>query len=105
MEELAEWEDELRDRFGPLPSETERLRDLRSLQIAARHWEIEDIHLEGPSDAVFRYRNPQKMGRLAKRWAGRLRVVDALNAYLALPKPNLTGEEVLAELKSVLQPA
>ena len=29
LEELAEWEDELRDRFGPLPREAERLREMR----------------------------------------------------------------------------
>jgi len=105
LEELGEWEAELRDRFGPLPREAERLREMRELQIYARHWGIEGIHLEGPSDAVFRYSNSQRMGQLAKRWAGRLRIVDALNAYLALPDGNLTGEELVAELKSVLQPA
>jgi transcription-repair coupling factor (superfamily II helicase) len=103
LEELAEWADELRDRFGPLPREAERLREMRELQIFARHWQIEDIHLEGPSDAVFRYSNPQRMGQLAKRCAGRLRIVDAANAYLLLPEQNLTGDELVAELKSVLQ--
>ncbi len=105
LEELAEWEAELRDRFGPLPREAERLREMRALQIYARHWEIEGIHLEGPSDAVFRYSNSQRMGQLAKRCAGRLRVVDKVNAYLLLPDGNLTGDELVAELKSVLQPA
>jgi len=104
LDELKEWEDELRDRFGPLPTEAERLRQVRELQLYARHWEIEDIHLEGASDAVFRYSNPQKMGQLAKRFAGRLRVVDAKNAYLRLPDRSLTGDELVAELKSVLQP-
>jgi transcription-repair coupling factor (superfamily II helicase) len=104
LAELAEWEDELRDRFGPLPVEGGRLRQMRELQIFARHWGIEDIHLEGTTDAVFRYNNPQKMGRLAKRWPGRLRVVDAKNAYLYLPDRDLTGDDLVAELKSVLQP-
>jgi transcription-repair coupling factor (superfamily II helicase) len=103
LEELAEWADEIRDRFGPLPREAERLREMRELQIFARHWQIEDIHLEGSSDAVFRYSNPQRMGQLAKRCAGRLRIVDAANAYLLLPEQNLTGDELVAELKSVLQ--
>ncbi len=70
LEELAEWQDELRDRFGPLPREAERLVEMRELQIRAHHWEIDDIHLEGHSDAVFRYNNPQKMGQLAKRFRG-----------------------------------
>jgi transcription-repair coupling factor (superfamily II helicase) len=105
LAELTEWEDELRDRFGPLPIEAERLRHVRELQIYSQHWEIEDIHLEGSTDAVFRYNNSQKMGRLAKRWPGRLRVVDAKNAYVYLPDRQLTGDDLVVELKSVLQPA
>jgi transcription-repair coupling factor (superfamily II helicase) len=105
LAELAEWQDELRDRFGPLPREAEQLVEMRELQICAHHWGIDDIHLEGHSDAVFRYNNPQKMGQLAKRFPGRLRVVDRLTAYLGLPERELSGDELVAELKSVLQPA
>jgi transcription-repair coupling factor (superfamily II helicase) len=105
LEQLAEWEAELRDRFGPLPPEAEQLREVRQLQVFARHWEIDDIHLEAPKYAVFRYRNPRKIGQLAKRWEGRLRVVDAMSAYLVLPERELSSEELIATLKTVLQPA
>jgi transcription-repair coupling factor (superfamily II helicase) len=104
LEQLAEWESELRDRFGPLPPETEQLREVRQLQVFARHWEIDDIHLEAPKYAVFRYRNQRKIGQLAKRWEGRLRVVDAISAYLVLPERELSNEELIATLKTVLQP-
>jgi transcription-repair coupling factor (superfamily II helicase) len=103
--QLAEWEAELRDRFGPLPPEAEQLREVRQLQVFARHWQIDDIHLEGSKYAVFRYRNPRKMGQLAKRWEGRLRIVDTLSAYLVLPERELTIDELIATLKAVLQPA
>jgi transcription-repair coupling factor (superfamily II helicase) len=105
LAELAEWQEELRDRFGPMPRESERLGELRELQIYAHHWGIEDIHLEGKFDVVLRYNNPQKMGQLAKRFAGRLRVVDCVSAYLGLPERDLGGDELVAELKSVLQPS
>jgi transcription-repair coupling factor (superfamily II helicase) len=105
VEQLAEWEAELRDRFGPLPPEVERLREVRQLQVFAHHWQIDDIHLEAPKYAVFRYRNPRKIGQLAKRWEGQLRVVDALSAYLVLPERELSTDELVATLKSVLQPA
>jgi transcription-repair coupling factor (superfamily II helicase) len=105
LEQLAEWEAELRDRFGPLPPEAEQLREVRQLQVFARHWQIDDIHLEAPKYAVFRYRNPRKMGQLAKRWEGRLRIVDAISAYLVLPEHELSLEELIALLKAVLQPA
>ncbi len=104
LEQLAEWEAELRDRFGPLPPEAEQLREVRQLQVLARHWQIDDIHLELPKYAVFRYRNPRKIGQLAKRWEGRLRVVDSLSAYLVLPERELGGDELIATLKTVLQP-
>jgi transcription-repair coupling factor (superfamily II helicase) len=105
VEQLAEWEAELRDRFGPLPPEVERLREVRQLQVFAHYWQIDDIHLEAPKYAVFRYRNPRKIGQLAKRWEGKLRVVDALSAYLVLPERELSTDELVATLKSVLQPA
>ncbi len=105
LEQLAEWEAELRDRFGPLPPEVERLREVRQLQVFAHHWQIDDIHLEAPKYAVFRYRNSRKMGQLAKRWEGQLRVVDAISAYLVLPERELSPDEMVATLKSVLQPA
>jgi transcription-repair coupling factor (superfamily II helicase) len=105
VEQLAEWEAELRDRFGPLPPEVERLREVRQLQVFAHHWQIDDIHLEAPKYAVFRYRNPRKIGQLAKRWEGQLRVVDAQSAYFVLPERELSTDELVATLKSVLQPA
>jgi transcription-repair coupling factor (superfamily II helicase) len=105
LEQLAEWEAELRDRFGPLPPEAEQLREVRQLQVFARHWGIDDIHLEASKYAVFRYRNPRRMGQLAKRWEGRLRIVDTLSAYLVLPEHELGIDELIALLKAVLQPA
>jgi len=103
--QLAEWEAELRDRFGPLPTEVERLRGVRQLQISAHHWQIDGIHLEGTQYAVFRYRDSRRIGELAKRTAGRLRIVDATSAYLVLPESDLTAEKLLEHLKSVLQPS
>jgi transcription-repair coupling factor (superfamily II helicase) len=102
--ELAEWKVELRDRFGPLPPEVARLAQLRELQILAGGWQIDDVHLED-GYAVLNYRNPRRIGQLAKRWPGRLRIVDAKSAYLVLPQKDLGGEELVAELRSVLQPA
>jgi transcription-repair coupling factor (superfamily II helicase) len=102
--ELAEWEQELRDRFGPLPREVEWLRELRHLQVHARYWQIDDIHLEGDRYAVFGYRNPRKIGQLAKRLEGQLRVVDSRSAYYVLPERQRTGTDLVSELKSVLQP-
>jgi hypothetical protein len=45
------------------------------------------------------------MGQLAKRWEGKLRIVDGVSAYLVLPERELSGDELVATLKAVLQPA
>ena len=54
----------------PCPERPSSLSRGAQLQFFAHHWGIDDIHLEGHSDAVFRYNNPHKMGQLAKRCRG-----------------------------------
>jgi len=102
LDELRELNDELRDRFGPIPVEAGRLIALKELQLLARAWQIDDIHLEG-GFAVFRYRNVRQMRELGKTVGSRLRIVDGQTAYLVLPPGMNEGEELVAELKSVLQ--
>jgi transcription-repair coupling factor (superfamily II helicase) len=102
FEELRELEAELRDRFGPLPVEATRLTSLKELQVLARGWQIDDIHLE-EKFAVFRYRNVRRMRELGKVLGSRLRIVDARNAYLLLPEGRRDGDSIMDELKSVLQ--
>lgn len=99
---LEELRAELRDRFGPLPEPVEKMIQIRELQILAIRWQIDDIHLE-PNYAVFGYRNPKKINKLARLSHVPVRVVDDREACLVLP-PRLTDpEELLALLKSVLE--
>jgi transcription-repair coupling factor (superfamily II helicase) len=100
--ELTEVESEIRDRFGPIPDEVTRLIEMKRLQVYARAWGIDDIHLED-GYAVFGYRNPSLIRQLASKLKGRLRIVDTLHAYLVLPRGEWTGAALLDELKSVLQ--
>jgi len=98
---------ELRDRFGPIPPETNRLISLTELQLLARGWQIDDIHLEDRF-AVLGYRDAQRIARLADRCGSRLRIVDGRSAYLVLDEKNRHGMDrhsgLMSELKSVLQP-
>ncbi|WP_010586335.1 transcription-repair coupling factor [Schlesneria paludicola] len=99
---LEELKTELRDRFGPLPEPVEKMIQIRELQILAIRWQIDDIHLE-PNYAVFGYRNPKKINKLARLSSVPVRVVDDREACLVLP-PRLTDpEEILALLKTVLE--
>ncbi len=101
-EQFAELQAEFRDRFGPWPPETERLFQIRELQLLAQGWQVDEIRLE-EDYAVFGYRNPRKIQKLAKRSPQPLRVVDDRHAYLVLP-PGLDRKVGLIELlKAVLQ--
>lgn len=102
-EELAEVENEIRDRFGPIPTESVRLFELKRLQLHARHWHIDDIHLEDKF-AVLRYRSPKRIRELVRQSRNGLRIVDGKHVYLPLPNKDASGDDLLAELKSVLQP-
>jgi transcription-repair coupling factor (superfamily II helicase) len=102
-EELADVAGELKDRFGPLPEESQLLIELKSLQVDARHWEIEDIHLEGDRFAVLRYRNAKKIQQLSHLIGSDLRIVDRNDSYLLLNCDLTNPRELLGRLKSVLQ--
>jgi transcription-repair coupling factor (superfamily II helicase) len=101
--ELSQLEEELRDRFGPVPEEAARLLGLKSLQLAAQFWQIDDIHLEGKY-VVFGYRNSHKIRGLLQKSGADLRIVDGRHAYLLLRGTEADGG-LLEQLKSVLQPA
>ncbi|MEW4529822.1 transcription-repair coupling factor [Maioricimonas sp. JC845] len=100
--ELAEVEEELRDRFGPLPPPAGQLLSLKELQLLAFAWRLETIRLEA-GYAVFGYRNSELVKELASKLRPDLRVVDRRNAYLVLPRDELTGAALLEHLKSVLR--
>jgi transcription-repair coupling factor (superfamily II helicase) len=101
-EQLEHLREEFRDRFGPIPDPVEQLLEIRELQILASPWQIDSIHLEDEW-AVFGYRNPRKIQKLAKISPHVLRIVDQRNAYLMLPRRLNRRTELLELLKSVLQ--
>ncbi|MEX1094871.1 MAG: transcription-repair coupling factor [Planctomycetales bacterium] len=101
--QLRELEEELRDRFGPIPEEVVRLFGLKELQLHAQARQIDDIRLEDDY-ARFGYRSGPQIRRLAAECGSRLRIVDGRSAYLVLQRPDATNDELLATLKSVLRP-
>jgi len=101
-EQLAEVQTEFRDRFGPWPEETERLFQVRELQLSAQFWKIDEIRLED-GYAVFGYRNPRKIQKLVKQSPQPLRIVDDRFAYLVLPRKLDLKTELIDLLKAVLQ--
>jgi transcription-repair coupling factor (superfamily II helicase) len=121
MNDLGDFRQELRDRFGPIPGPVEWLLRLAELRILASVWQIAEMHLEGkwehpegsiepkriratpPIDLVFKYRHPRKAERLAKRAENRLRVVDAQSAYFRLVPEEYEPLTLFATIKHLLR--
>ena len=102
LDALIEVEEELRDRFGPLPEVAENLVAVRRVQLAAHAWRIRHIRMED-GYVVFDYRDPGRIRELADRLSGDLRVADGKSAYLVLPNRPIPGPELAAHIESVLR--
>jgi transcription-repair coupling factor (superfamily II helicase) len=131
LERLADFQNELRDRFGPVPEPAEWLLRLAELRLLAARWQVATIHLEGkgvrsqesgvskgngkpsslipdswpltPVDVVLGYRSGRKIKQLAGRSGGRLRVVDEHTAYFRLQPAEVPPGALYACLKHLLR--
>ncbi len=101
LKDLTELEDELRDRFGAIPTPTRRMLQLRELNLRAISWQVENIHLQD-GYAILRYRNGKLIRMLAHLHQGHLKVVDAHDAYWPLEADEQDGAAVLDELLEAL---
>lgn len=104
LSKLQELRDELRDRFGPIPSPAQRMLRLRELNLRALSWKIENIHLED-GYAVLRYRDTKLVKMLSFLHKGHLRVVDRHDAYWPLEARDEDGNAVMEELIAVFSEA
>ena len=68
-----------------------------------KRWQVAGINRNG-RDLVFRYKNRKKADELAKRSAGRLKVIDETNAYLRLKPEEDSPEAMYTLLVRVLNP-
>ncbi len=103
-DQIDEFRAELVDRFGPVPEVVESLLERSRLRIWAHNWGIHSLHRDGRY-VVLAYGNRAKLRRLVERAGRQLRVADAVSAYFLLSKPDGSPEELIAEIKSLLQPA
>jgi transcription-repair coupling factor (superfamily II helicase) len=101
-ERLADFRQELRDRFGPIPEPAEWLLRLAELRLLAARWQVASVHLEN-RDVVLGYRSPRQVKRLAVRSGDRLRVVDAASAYLRLEPEETEPPALYPLLKDLLR--
>jgi transcription-repair coupling factor (superfamily II helicase) len=100
-EELADFERELVDRFGPLPAPARNLLVEAELRLLATPWQIQRVHVEGDF-LVLTYRSARKVEQLARRSPGRIRVVDDRTAYIPMAENALAADRVAA-LRQILR--
>jgi transcription-repair coupling factor (superfamily II helicase) len=107
LERLADFRQEMRDRFGALPEPAEWLLRFAELRLLAAQWKIASIHLEkasesSPTDVVFGYRGERLIRKLAEQSGGRVRIVDDASAYFRLAAKELPPAALYATLKKLL---
>jgi transcription-repair coupling factor (superfamily II helicase) len=100
---VTDFAGELADRFGPVPAVVEHLLELARLRIWAHRWGVREIRLEDRF-AVLHYASRDRLARLVKQSAGRLRVADGSSAYLPLAADMSDAAAIFTEIKSLLQP-
>jgi transcription-repair coupling factor (superfamily II helicase) len=101
-ERLDDFRQELRDRFGVPPESVEWLLRLTELRLLAARWQIATVHLE-EHDVVLGYRSARQAKRLAERSCGRLRIVNATQAYFRLEPAETTPDAMYAVVKDLLR--
>ncbi len=101
FDQIAEIKDELRDRFGPIPSAAKRLLKLMELKLEAAMWQITEIFIQDIY-LGFRFSNTERFKQLAKTKKP-IRIVDDNTAFVTLKTTLIKPEKMLALVKSLLQ--
>jgi transcription-repair coupling factor (superfamily II helicase) len=101
LERLADFRQELLDRFGPLPRPAENLLTEAELRILAERWQLSRIHVEDDF-AVLTYRNAKRIATLAEFHPEVVRIVDDRTAYVPLPERRPKGAVVARIVREIL---
>jgi transcription-repair coupling factor (superfamily II helicase) len=101
---LADFRQELRDRYGPPPEAVEWLLRTTEIRILCVRWQISSVHRHD-RDLIFTYRNADRASHLARQSRGRLKVVDEKSIYLRMKaEDDDTPEALYRLLVGVLNP-
>ncbi|NIL98411.1 MAG: transcription-repair coupling factor [Planctomycetales bacterium] len=100
--DLEQLRAELADRFGPPPAVAERMLALAGLRIDAAVWAVHAITKERQF-AVLTYTDRARIRQLAQSSGGVLRIVDDQAAYLPLASGRDDPDQIIQQVKSLLQ--
>ncbi|MBX3401508.1 MAG: transcription-repair coupling factor, partial [Gemmataceae bacterium] len=101
VKQLADFRQELIDRYGPIPEETDWLLRTTEIRLLCVRWQIGSVNRDN-RDLVFGYKNKTKAEQLGKLSGGRFKVVDEKSCYLRLREDEDSAEAMYALLVRVL---
>ncbi len=101
---LADFRQELQDRYGPPPDPVEWLLRTTEVRLSCVRWHVTGVHRDG-KDLVFSYRNAKKAAQLQTSSGGRIKVVDDKSLYLRLRPEEDSPEPMYELLKGLLAAA
>jgi transcription-repair coupling factor (superfamily II helicase) len=103
LSHLADFRQELIDRFGPLPRPAENLLAESELRIMAGAWKIDRVHVETGQYVVLTYADAARIEALARKHRGQVRIVDAKRAYVPLGDDPVKPQEIAGRIRHLLQ--
>jgi transcription-repair coupling factor (superfamily II helicase) len=101
LDRLADFRQELIDRFGPMPMAAEHLLVESELRVLSQRWNLARIHVED-TYAVLTYRDAKRIELLAKRHPNLVRIVDERAAYVPLGDVRPPVPEIAEVVRSLL---
>ncbi|MGO9920349.1 MAG: transcription-repair coupling factor [Isosphaeraceae bacterium] len=101
--QLADFRQEMTDRFGPLPRPAQNLLVETEIRVLAGAWKIERIHVEKGEYVVLTYADPGRIEALARRHRKQVRIVDARKAYVPLGEDPVKTPEIAERLRALLR--
>lgn len=102
--EVVQFQEELKDRFGPLPDAAVRMIQISELRLDAASWGIQAI-TNNDRFIVLQYANRRRMEQLVENASVPVRIVDSRKAYIPVKgfdMSNPTGEAWLQLARAAL---
>lgn len=105
LNDLEEFRNELRDRFGTPPDPARNLVDLAELRILAQIWQVESVRPDEQGNLVVGYRSRRRLATLEDLRKREIFAIDHQSAYIRVPANQRSAESYASILKRVLQPS